>query len=118
HRIRGHTGYKVVAIDARPESPPDRQPHQAALVLEAVKVWPGKGGVRREVPLKKILPHLGTQTIKRWDIGIITDNKSGECCRRRSGKSPNCYIQIIPFIGFNPRSPDAENMMAKEAPVK
>ena len=53
-RVLGPTGYKVVArlIRARkassaliviPTAP------GGAVVLEAVKVWPGKGGVRRKV---------------------------------------------------------------------
>jgi hypothetical protein len=48
HRIQGRG-----AIDSRPESglPSDRHPGRTkrAVVLEAVKVWPGKGGVRRKV---------------------------------------------------------------------
>jgi hypothetical protein len=48
HRIQGRG-----AIDPRPESglPSDRHPDRTkrAVVLEAVKVWPGKGGVRRKV---------------------------------------------------------------------
>ena len=48
HRIQGRG-----AIDPRPESglPSDRHPDRIkrAVVLEAVKVWPGKGGVRRKV---------------------------------------------------------------------
>ena len=48
HRIQGRG-----AIDPRPESglPSDRHPDRTkrAVVLEAVKVWPGKGGVCRKV---------------------------------------------------------------------
>jgi hypothetical protein len=48
HRIQGRG-----TIDPRPESglPSDRHPDRTkrAVVLEAVKVWPGKGGVRRKV---------------------------------------------------------------------
>jgi hypothetical protein len=48
HRIQGRG-----AIDPRPESglPSDRHPDRTkrAVVLEAVKVWPGKGGVRCKV---------------------------------------------------------------------
>ena len=48
HRIQGRG-----AIDPRPESglPSDRHSDRTkrAVVLEAVKVWPGKGGVRRKV---------------------------------------------------------------------
>jgi hypothetical protein len=48
HRIRGRG-----AIDPRPESefPFDRHPGRTkrAVVLGAVKVWPGKGGVCRKV---------------------------------------------------------------------
>jgi len=48
HRIQGRG-----AIDPRPESglPSDRHPDRTngAVVLEAVKVWPGKGTVRRKV---------------------------------------------------------------------
>jgi hypothetical protein len=48
HRIQG-----CGAIDPRPESglPSDRHPDRTkrAVVLEAVKVWPGKGAVRRKV---------------------------------------------------------------------
>jgi len=48
HRIQGRG-----AIDPRPESglPSNRHPDRTkrAVVLEAVKVWPGKGGVRRKV---------------------------------------------------------------------
>ena len=47
HRIQGRG-----AIDPRPESglPSDRHPDRTkrAVVLEAVKVWPGKGGVCRK----------------------------------------------------------------------
>jgi hypothetical protein len=47
HRIKGRG-----AIDPRPESglPSDRHPDRTkrAVVLEAVKVWPGKGAVRRK----------------------------------------------------------------------
>jgi hypothetical protein len=48
HRIQGRG-----AIDPRPESglPSDRHTDRTkrTVVLEAVKVWPGKGGVRRKV---------------------------------------------------------------------
>jgi hypothetical protein len=48
HRIQGRG-----VIDPRPKSglPSDRHPARTkrAVVLEAVKVWPGKGGVRRKV---------------------------------------------------------------------
>jgi hypothetical protein len=48
HRIQGRG-----AIDPRPESGPPSDRHtdrtKRTVVLEAVKVWPGKGGVRRKV---------------------------------------------------------------------
>ena len=48
HRIQGRG-----AIDPRPESglPSDRHPDRTkrAVVLEAVKVWPGNGGACRKV---------------------------------------------------------------------
>lgn len=52
-RVLGPTGYKVVArlIRARKRAPSDRHPDRTkrAVVLEAVKVWPGKLGVCRKV---------------------------------------------------------------------
>jgi hypothetical protein len=53
-RVLGPTGYKVVArLIPRPKagSPSDRHPDRTkrAVVLEAVKVWPGKLGVCRKV---------------------------------------------------------------------
>src|SRR6267142_5662711 len=52
-RVLGPTGYKVVARLIAPESelPSDRHPDRTkrAVVLEAVKVWPGKGGACHEV---------------------------------------------------------------------
>jgi hypothetical protein len=52
-RVRGPTGYKVVARLIAPASglPSDRHPDRTkrAVVLEAVKVWPGNGGACRKV---------------------------------------------------------------------
>jgi hypothetical protein len=53
-RVLGPTEYKVVARLIRATEsglPSDRHPDRIkrAVVLEAVKVWPGKGGVRRKV---------------------------------------------------------------------
>ena len=52
-RVLGPTGYKVVARLIAPERglPSDRHPDRTkrAVVLEAVKVWPGNGGARRKV---------------------------------------------------------------------
>src|SRR5258707_2102178 len=52
-RVLGPTGYKVVARLIAPECglPSDRHPDRTkrAVVLEAVKVWPGNGGARRKV---------------------------------------------------------------------
>src|SRR6266852_1197309 len=52
-RVLGPTGYKVVARLIAPERglPSDRHPDRTkrAVVLEAVKVWPGKGGACHEV---------------------------------------------------------------------
>ena len=48
----GPTEYKVVARYPRPMAvPSDRRPDRIkrAVVLEAIKVWPGKAGVRRKV---------------------------------------------------------------------
>jgi hypothetical protein len=52
-RVLGPTEYKAVAQLIAPESglPSDRYPDRSkrAVVLEAVKVWPGEARVRREV---------------------------------------------------------------------
>src|SRR6267378_4223178 len=52
-RVLGPTGYKVVARLIAPERglPSDRHPDRTkrAVVLEAVKVWPGKLGACRKV---------------------------------------------------------------------
>src|SRR5258708_21325888 len=52
-RVLGPTGYKVVARLIAPASglPSDRHPDRTkrAVVLEAVKVWPGNGGACRKV---------------------------------------------------------------------
>ena len=52
-RVLGPTEYKVVArlIRARKRAPLDRHPDhtERAVVLGAVKVWPGKGGACRKV---------------------------------------------------------------------
>jgi len=52
-RVLAPTGYKVVARLIASDSglPSDRHPDRAkrAVVLEAVKVWPGKGGACRKV---------------------------------------------------------------------
>src|SRR5260370_36012540 len=52
-RVLGPTGYKVVAQLIAPERglPSDRHPDRTkrAVVLEAVKVWPGKLGACRKV---------------------------------------------------------------------
>ena len=52
-RVLGPTGYKVVARLIAPERglPSDRHPDRTkrAVVLEAVKVWPGNGGAYRKV---------------------------------------------------------------------
>ena len=52
-RVLGPTGYKVVARLIAPASglPSDRHPDRTkrAVVLEAVKVWPGKLGACRKV---------------------------------------------------------------------
>src|SRR5436190_15631483 len=52
-RVLGPTGYKVVARLIAPASglPSDRHPDRTkrAVVLGAVKVWPGKGGACRRV---------------------------------------------------------------------
>jgi hypothetical protein len=52
-RVVGPTGYKVVARLIVPASglPSDRHPDrtQRAVVLGAVKVWPGNGGACRKV---------------------------------------------------------------------
>src|SRR6202035_707987 len=51
-RVLGPTGYKVVARLIAPERglPSDRHPDRTkrAVVLEAVKVWPGNGGACRK----------------------------------------------------------------------
>ena len=49
--------------------------------------WQGRSAPQGwgEGPLKKILPHLRTQIVKRSDIGIITDKKSGECLPAPAG---------------------------------
>jgi hypothetical protein len=51
-RVLGPTGYKVVARLIAPASglPSDRHPDRTkrAVVLEAVKVWPGNGGACRK----------------------------------------------------------------------
>ena len=64
------------AIDPRPQSglPSDRHPDRTkrAVVLEAVKVWPGKGGVRRvgggEVPYRSRRLIFG---MKKGPIGTL-----------------------------------------------
>ena len=52
-RVLGPTGYKVVARLIAPASglPSDRHPDRTkrAVVLEAVKVWPGNGGACRKI---------------------------------------------------------------------
>src|SRR5437016_1597618 len=52
-RVLGPTGYKVVARLIAPASglPSDRHPDRTnrAVVLEAVKVWPGNSGACRKV---------------------------------------------------------------------
>ena len=72
-RVLGPTGYKVVARLIAPASglPSDRHPDRTkrAVVLEAVKVWPGNGGACRKVGATAKLDSFCARQRKRRAVG-------------------------------------------------
>src|ERR1700738_848480 len=80
-RVLGPTGYKVVARLIAPERglPSDRHPDRTkrAVVLEAVKVWPGNGGACRKGLVRR--PTL--------TVSVRASGKRGGRSGRRNGLS-------------------------------
>ena len=105
HRIQGRG-----AIDLRPESglPSDRHPDRTkrAVVLEAVKVWPGKGGVCRKVGRRSPLtaPARAGFTILR-----VGTKKRGPRSNKKTDQERCAALKPLdkkgPIQGFMPPSP-------------
>ena len=101
HRIQGRG-----AIDPRPESelPSDRHPDRTkrAVVLEAVKVWPGKGGVRRKVGATA---NLDSSCARRLERSAESGRRNGlqieqRNWRRKKGALPNLLDKKAPYKGL------------------
>jgi hypothetical protein len=78
-RVLGPTGYKVVARLIAPERglPSDRHPDRTkrAVVLEAVKVWPGNGGACRKGLVRR--PTLTASVRASGKPGAGRDEETG-----------------------------------------
>jgi hypothetical protein len=100
HRIQGRG-----AIDPRPESglPSDRHPDRTkrAVVLGAVKVWPGKRGVRRKVG--------------------ATANLDSSCARRlcnTAARGEETGLQVEQRNRSRKKDAPLRNRLTKKAPYK
>jgi len=98
-RVLGPTGYKVVARLIAPERglPSDRHPDRTkrAVVLEAVKAWPGNGGACRKGLVRR--PTL-TASVRAGgkrgagrdeETGALRSNKVTDKGKRCADLSPN-----------------------------
>jgi hypothetical protein len=85
-RVLGPTGYKVVARLIAPASglPSDRHPDRTkrAVVLEAVKVWPGNAGACRKVGATANLDSFCARQRKR--SGRVGTKKRGSQIEQRN----------------------------------
>jgi len=85
-RVLGPTGYKVVARLIAPERglPSDRHPDRTkrAVVLEAVKVWPGNGGACRKGLVRR--PTLTASVRASGKRGAGRDEETGSQIEQRN----------------------------------
>src|SRR5260370_7560709 len=85
-RVLGPTGYKVVGRLIAPERglPSDRHPDRTkrAVVLEAVKVWPGNGGAGRKGLVRR--PTLTVSVRASGKRGAGRDEETGSQIEQRN----------------------------------
>ena len=98
-RVLGPTGYKVVARLIAPERglPSDRHPDRTkrAVVLEAVKVWPGNGGACRKGLVRR--PTLTVSVRASGKRGAETDRTKKLTKEKRFAALANFLTKKAPY---------------------
>src|ERR1022692_688018 len=104
--VLGPTGYKVVArlIRAQKRAPSDRHPDRSkrAIVLEAVKVWPGNGGACRKVGATA---NLDSSCARRRKQSAGRDEETGFQIEQRNRRKDKRRAALV-------------NSLTKKAPYK